>query len=76
MNEESEKVTMEDIKKIETSSPDRYKPKNQAKPAALDGKPREMDELEKRLQKKLFEKLAKKEKDREDNRENTNENNS
>ena len=76
MNEESEKVTMEDIKKIETSSPDRYKPKNQSNPAALDGKPREMDELEKRLQKKLFEKLAKKEKDREDNRENTNENNS
>ena len=76
MNEESEKITMEDIKKIETSSPDRYKSKSQAKPAVSDGRPQEMDELEKRLQKKLFEKLAKKEKDREDNRENTNENNS
>lgn len=65
MNEESEKITLEDIRKIEPEISSRYKPKNQNKFNSADKKTDEMDDLEKRLQKKLFEKLAKKEKDME-----------
>lgn len=67
MNEESEKVTLEDIRNIEPDFPSRYKAKDQTKSRSLGDKPQEMDDLEKRLQKKLFEKLAKKEKDMEKN---------